>query len=112
MIHIKFMFILFSLILIHVQKIEAQQLNNPSIYLQDKTWIEIQDFLLPNDHPVKEKLDQICFTSRAFADKESVIAAGFNSTQLQGCTQIVVTRHPELPGYIIKAYLDSTPLGP
>lgn len=105
----------FSLILFWMQKIDAGQQgltkSNPSLYLSDETWEEVQDYLMPDDHPMKEKLDKIFSRSRVLENWQAMLAAGFETAQMQGVTQIVVARHPELSGYIIKAYLDKTKFG-
>ena len=45
-------------------------------------------------------------TSPVFYNMKSVTDAGFDYVHPQPNTKIIVTRHPKLPGYIIKAYLD------
>ena len=41
-----------------------------------------------------------------FHDMESMVLAGFERVEPQPHTKVIVTRHPKLKGYIIKAYLD------
>lgn len=79
---------------------------NPSIYVSDEVWMEVRDFLMPKNHPIKKQLDQIFSRSRALCDKESMKLAGFYPAKPQHHTKIIVTTHPELTGYVIKAYLD------
>lgn len=111
-----FSFLLLAFALLQIQKIQASSAKcsqcNPSRYVNRQIWEKVQDYLMPEDHPIKEKLDQIFLHSRALADQKSMLAAGFESAQPQKVTQIIVTRHPHLPGYVIKAYLDATPYGP
>lgn len=100
------------LILLKIQTSEAHQAvvgTNPSRYVSAEAWQQVQPYLMPNDHPAKERLDQIFSTSRAFCDQKSMEAAGFDPAEPQHCTQIIVTRHPLLKGYVIKAYLDEQP---
>ena len=96
--------------LLCTQGIQAEQERppneNPSIYVSKEVWEQVRDYLMPNDHPIKEKLDQIFLRSRALVDKKSMKAAGFAAAKPQHHTQIIVTRHPELKGYVIKAYRD------
>lgn len=80
--------------------------HSPSQYVSDQVWQEVRDFIIPNDHPIKYRLDAIFSASRAFYDFQSMEAAGFTATIPQHHTGIIVTRHPELKGYVIKAYLD------
>lgn len=97
-----------GLMILCTYRIEAIQERkaNPSAYVKDDVWEEIQEYLIPDDHPVKGKLDQIFSSSRAFADQKSMKRAGFAPAKPESHTGIIVTRHPMLQGYVIKAYLD------
>lgn len=86
--------------------IENAELSSPSRYVNDSVWIQVRDYLMPNDHPLKKNLDQIFSASRALADMESMKEAGFKFSRPQHHTQIIVTKHPKLKEYVIKAYLD------
>lgn len=102
---------LISLTIFWEQAIEANQRRAQeiysSLYVSDETWEQVQNYLMPDDHPAKATLDQIFSNSRAFADQESMLLSGFTPAEPQHHTQIIVTSHPMLQGYIIKAYLDS-----
>jgi hypothetical protein len=101
-----------SFILLNIQTSEAHQTaegTNPSRYVSAEAWQQVQPYLMPDDHPAKERLDQIFSTSRAFCDQKSMEAAGFDPAKPQHCSQIIVTRHPHLKEYVIKAYLDEQP---
>ncbi|CUI16923.1 conserved hypothetical protein [Candidatus Protochlamydia naegleriophila] len=69
-------------------------------------WTQITPFLIPSNHAAKIKLDDILSNVQAFYDLQSMEAASFDKALPQHHTQIIVTRHPELKGYVIKAYLD------
>lgn len=100
---------LLGLMLLSTEMIQADpaRSTNPSIYLSDDEWTAIQDYLIPDNHPMKKKLDEIFSASRVLADRESMIAAGFELPNVsRKNTKIIVARHPELPGHVIKAYLD------
>lgn len=98
------------LILLGIQEIGAYQKksnSNPSIFISNKLWNKVQDYLIPNNHPIKKKLDHIFSQSRVIADLNSLQAAGFSFLMPQHNTQIIVARHPDLNGYILKLYLDN-----
>lgn len=80
--------------------------GSPSKYISNDIWLQLHPFIMPDDHPIKQKLDKIFSASRALCDLQSMIAAGFEPALPQHHTQIIVTKHPELKGYIVKAYLD------
>lgn len=67
----------------------------------------VQPFLLPDHHPAKASLDGIFSKSRALLSVKSMKKAGFIDPKPQKFTRLIVTRHPELKGYVIKAYLDA-----
>lgn len=78
-----------------------------SKYVSDQVWAEVSDYLMPDDHPVKKKLDEIFSSSRALSTIVSMKMAGFFPVRPEPHTQLIVTKHPELKGYVIKAYLDN-----
>jgi hypothetical protein len=63
--------------------------------------------LLPLNHPIKPILDAIFSRSRATESERSLIAAGFTILFSQEKTFIEIAKHPRMPGYIFKIYLDS-----
>lgn len=79
--------------------------DNP--YLSLKVCDKISDYLLPLAHPLKPVLDEIFSASRVTRDEESLAEAGFVTLFAQPHTFIRVVRHPELPGVLIKLYLDN-----
>ena len=102
--------IFISFMLLYNQEIEANQKrlinNNPSKYVNNEVWRQVQNYLIPDNHPIKEKLNEIFSRSRALADQESMKAAGFDTLPPQHQTQMIVAKHPELRGYVLKIYLD------
>lgn len=69
----------------------------------------VEAYLIPDDHPAKHILDEVTKTDgiSVFHDSMSMIRAGFDKAAPQPTTGIIVTRHRRLPGYVIKAYLDT-----
>lgn len=67
----------------------------------------IKPYLLPYDHPVKQKLDALFTNSRILFSVETMKKAGFHPVVPRKFTRLIVSSHPELKGYIIKAYLDT-----
>lgn len=67
----------------------------------------IEPYLLPADHPIKPILDAIFNSSRAIFNLNTLEQAGFKPTAPRKFTQLIVTQHPAVPGFIFKLYLDS-----
>lgn len=78
--------------------------NNP--YLDKKTKKLMSPYLLPLDHAVKPKLDTL-FSHRVISSKQTLLSAGFEIIASKESSFITVARHPDIPGYVFKLYLDS-----
>ncbi len=68
-------------------------------------WDEITPYLLPENHPIKCNLDAIFSRKRPLLSIETMKKAGFANPKPRKFTHLIVTSHPDLSGYIIKAYL-------
>lgn len=62
---------------------------------------------LPHDHDLKPILDRIFTESRATLSPDSLKKAGFTSSKPRKYTHVIVTTHPDAPGWVFKLYLDS-----
>jgi hypothetical protein len=76
-------------------------------YISEKVWEIVDPYLMPDDHPAKAKLDEIFTRSRATTSIKTMEKAGFENVVPQPHSRIIVTKHPELEGYILKLYLDA-----
>jgi hypothetical protein len=63
--------------------------------------------ILPANHPGKPALDAIFLSRRATKDEETFQSSGFTTLFYKSRSFIRVARHPSLPGYLLKVYLDS-----
>lgn len=72
-------------------------------------WNQLTPHFLPEDHPIKAKLDTI-FSARATQNTASLKKAGFIDPEPRKYSRTVVTRHPRLKGFVIKLYTDDSPL--
>lgn len=104
-----FLILLPSILLFGTPPIQANVSCLANTHVIDHEWERIQDYFLPNDHPLMIPLNHIFSQSRVLADQNALIAAGFDAALPQHHTQIIVTRHPQLRGYVIKAHLDDQP---
>lgn len=77
-------------------------------HVSKKRWEEVKPYFLPENHPIKRKLD-VLFSQkkRILLNKRSLKKAGFSNPVPQETTRVIVTTHPSLPGYIIKTHLDA-----
>lgn len=79
--------------------------NHPDV--SKKTWDAVKPYLLPENHPVKEKLDSIFIKKRAILNQKTLLAAGFTHAKPREFTHLIVTKHRDLEGYVFKIYLDA-----
>ena len=63
--------------------------------------------LLPLDHPLKAQLDAIFSVSRVLENRQTLDEAGFDIIAAMPGSFVIVARHPAMPGYVFKMYLDS-----
>lgn len=74
--------------------------------VDEVTWNTLQPYLLPSNHPLKPKLDDIFLRMRATATAHFMKRAGFESLEEWKWDKVFVAKHPHLKGYLIKAFLD------
>lgn len=76
--------------------------------LSNRMRSDMEPYLLPLDHPIKEKLDCIFLQSRVLENERTLVEAGFNIiVPPLPNSFIIIARHPEVPGYVFKFHLDS-----
>lgn len=71
-----------------------------------ETWNAVLPYLLPSNHPSKAKLDAIFRSRRAIASSRELKAAGFTPLEDKEL-DLIVAKHPEIPGFLIKTYYDN-----
>ncbi|MBY0529591.1 MAG: hypothetical protein K2P51_05310 [Rhabdochlamydiaceae bacterium] len=79
--------------------------DNP--YLDNRLRKLMAPHLLPLNHPLKPKLDALFSSSRVTESEESLLAAGFSIIASMPGSFVIVARHPELRGQVLKLYLDN-----
>jgi hypothetical protein len=85
---------IFSLLIFFSSSLSAVSSLNPTPYL------------LPSDSPLKPTLDSIFSVPYVIRDKLHFEAAGFKTIFLRSRGLLRVAKHPELPGYLFKLYLE------
>lgn len=81
--------------------------NNP--YVTKRMILKMHPYLLPVTHPIKSTLDAICSPFRILENENMFHSAGFSTLVVQPTSRIRVARHPFIPGYLVKVYLDDYP---
>lgn len=70
-------------------------------------WDDLAPYFLPENHPIKSKLDKIFTKKSVTRSSRTVLNAGFFNADQGKYSKTVVSAHFELNGYIVKMYLDS-----
>lgn len=88
----------------NVSKPESYQRHR---YVSKDIWRRVAPYFLPEDHQIKAVLDDLFSKSRVIISIKSMKKAGFIEPKPRKWTHLIVTKHPKLPGYIFKVYLDA-----
>jgi hypothetical protein len=70
-------------------------------------WETLAPYFLPDDHPIKAKLDKIFGSRSVTKSSKAVYRAGFFQAKPREYTKIIVTTHMSILGYVVKFYLDT-----
>lgn len=73
-------------------------------------WKEVAPRLLPEDHPIKKRLDRILAKSRVMRNQITFIQSGFDFYKPRTKSNAIVAKHRKLKGYVIKAFLEDQPV--
>src|SRR5690606_16009145 len=79
--------------------------NNESIPSKIKK--ELRPYVISDKHPMKSKLDAIFLKKRATVDEKTFKACGFRIISKRPRSLVYVAKHKSLPGYLVKAYMDT-----
>lgn len=72
-------------------------------------WHQLEPYFLPEEHPIKRKLDRLFSNQRATLSEETFRKAGLGKVKKRKPTNIVFGQSPFLKGIVIKAFLDTQP---
>lgn len=75
-------------------------------YVPLNIWYAVVPYFLPENHPIKPKLDRMFSADRVTQDSGHFKKAGFKRYRVRR-NGMVASNHPELKGYFVKAFIDS-----
>jgi len=76
-------------------------------FVTPEIWEKVQPYLLPENHPVKSKLDRLFARTRVTFTNQSFKEAGFKRNRIGRFSRVMASGNPELPGVFIKAFADT-----
>lgn len=79
--------------------------DNP--YIPSKAKQKMRPFLISDQHPMKGILDSLFLNKRVTLNHQTFQEAGFSIIAEGPRSHVLVTRHSLLPGYLVKAHLDT-----
>lgn len=97
---------LFILLFITFTSINSELLSSK---IKEPNFIELElsDCLLPDSHPLQEKLSDLFNDPRMFKTKKTFKKTNFHLLS-KGMRKIMVASHPKLKGYLVKKFSDFT----
>lgn len=104
--NVNFKFLSVFVLILIASSITLEAYSKPD-YATKEEWKKVEPYLLPEDHPAKTVLDQIFSSSRAILSLETMDDAGFIKPMPRKWTHVIVCKHKDLEGYIIKTYVDA-----
>lgn len=74
--------------------------------VSNEVWGHVQPYLIPDNHPMKEKLDRIFSKSRASHSTATLEMAGFSDIKKGPWSHATICKHYKLKGYLVKLFRD------
>lgn len=76
-------------------------------HVEESIWAAAEPYFIPEDHPLKKKLDKIFMASRVSSTPASLKRAGFSVREGRRAENVYVCKHKKLKGYVLKIYTDN-----
>jgi hypothetical protein len=99
--------VLFFMLILLSQMVLGEVVASKPDHIKSDAWNKVEPYLLPEDHTLKPLLDAIFSKSRANLSLKTMKKAGFVEAHPRRWTHLIVTTHPDVPGYVFKIYLDA-----
>lgn len=74
--------------------------------VSNDVWNHVQPYLIPDNHPMKEKLDRIFGKTRASHSTKTLELAGFTDIKKGPWSHATICKHYKLKGYLVKLFRD------
>lgn len=74
--------------------------------MKNDVWEEVKPYLMPNNHPLKKKMDKLFTSFRVTENEASLKRAGFLKTTPAAFSNAIVSKNDNLKGYYFKFYDD------
>jgi hypothetical protein len=76
------------------------------VHVPEDIWEQLTPFFVPDNHPIKEKLDKFFSKPNLLQSSEALKKAGFKSSGTRGFSKTQIFKHKRLKNYLIKAFTD------
>lgn len=74
-------------------------------YVEPHVWNYVKPLFLPENHPIKSKLDRL-FSTRVTQNEATLKKAGFTNPDPMKFSKTIVTKNKNVPGYMFKFFSD------
>lgn len=77
-------------------------------HLDPEAWVAVQDYLMPDNHPCKPKLDRLASTTRFTQNPQVMKRSGFTRGERVGrWSRVCASPHVDMQKYYFKVYCDN-----
>ncbi len=101
-----YVFIFINLIILNTTFLNAD-LGCPP-YVPVHVYQQLKPYFLPEQHPLRKKLDKIFTSNDVLKNDETLRKAGFKTTGAKGCSKVIILKHKKIKNYLIKVYTDES----
>lgn len=78
-----------------------------SPHVSQEVWDAVRKYFLPENHPIKSRLDRLFSARRVIQTPQSFKDCGFVRNRVGRFSRVLASSHPHLQGYYIKAFCDA-----
>lgn len=76
----------------------------------EAVWNELAPYFLPEEHPLKERMDRVFTQFRVTLTADTLRLADFKGVRKGKPFHATVVKHPKLKGYVLKLFTDDDPM--
>jgi len=75
-------------------------------HIDPAVWAQVEPYVMPNDHPIKAKLDKLFSKTRVLLNAHTLAKAGFKKTKPGQFSKAIVSTNSHFKNYLFKMYSD------
>lgn len=76
-------------------------------HIDPTVWTHVEPYVIPENHPIKAKLDRLFSSSRILLNEQSIKKAGFEKTKPGKFSHAIVSKNSKFKNYYFKMFADN-----